>query len=182
MNLYHKYLFLKSNYWHMFAHKPLCEKYKNEVIKLKKVYFCRSCFFIYLGLFTGLFFQFKPVLYVVSLSLIGLFSTEVFYKLLNRKVRDLVRFLSGFLILNTLYFMMKLNIIGLYGTSIIFLVRHFYYEKRINRKLKECNGCVEVGRGEVCSGFIKQLPSMRKYENELTKLAYEKRGVEYDFE
>ena len=182
MSLYNKLLFIKHNYWHIFAHKPLCEKYKNDVLKIKKVYLCRSCSFLYLGLIVGIFIKISALFYVVLLTLTCLFSSGKVYKNFNRKVRDILRFSLGFLLANTFYFLIALDIAGFYGVSIFLISLQLYYKKRKSRKLKECSSCHEFDDTKICSGFEMQSPSIKKFENELTKIAYKKRGINYEFE
>ena len=150
MSLYNKFLFIKYNYWHMFAHKPLCEKYKSDVIKIKKMYLCRSCSFLYLGLLFGVFVKTTALFFVVTLTLTCLLSSGKIYKTFNRKFRDVLRFSLGFLLINTLYFLASLDIAGFYGVSIILFSRQFYYKKRKSRKLKECSNCHEYEDTREC--------------------------------
>lgn len=180
MNLYNKFLFFKYNYWHMFSHKPLCQRFGNDVIRIKNIFLCRSCSFLYLGLLTGFFIILSPIFFICLLSATCLLSLERFYKKFDRKVRDVLRFLLGLLMFNTLYYLINFNPIALYGLALIFIGRHFYYKKRQTRKQSECHDCYESKLSNICSGYIKQSPSIRIFEEALTKLAYKKRGVEYE--
>ncbi|MDM8549357.1 hypothetical protein QUF72_04730 [Desulfobacterales bacterium HSG2] len=40
--------------------------------------------------------------------------------------------------------------------------------ERRSRKLKACNGCPELGKGEICSGFRVQAENIRQFEDEAT--------------
>lgn len=182
MNLSNKITFFKYNYWHMFAHKPLCEKYKNEVIKIRNVFLCRSCTLLYLGLFAGLFIKTSALFFAVAFTVICLLSTEKIYKSFNRRVRDFLRFTLGFLITNMIHLLISLNFAGFYGVITFSFGCHYYFKKRKKRKLRECSSCLEVSSNKICSGFERQAPSIRRFQEELTKIAYRKRGIDYEFE
>lgn len=93
----------------LFAHKPFCERFRGDLFKFGKIYFCRSCFFLYLGFLfwgvTNIFFQIYLYDYYVSLSIFVGFivcvgSFPLIYKFANRIIRDFLRFFLGITIAN----------------------------------------------------------------------------------
>ncbi len=192
--LYLKALWLRKTYPFLWAHKPLCEKYREDVIAIQGISLCRSCLFVYLGITAGVLFYliaacfykaysagnlvgmeryFTAFLYplLAALScLVMLFSSPYFYKKMPRKIRDLLRFFLGFLIPSFLSLLLFGKILfPLLFLLIFFLCFRVYSRKRVKRKLRICFDCTEYSEEHICSGYILQSELIREYEEEATE-------------
>ncbi len=177
--LYLKLLWFKKSYPFNWAHKPLCGKYRAEVIKLGNVYVCRSCTCAYLGVLVGLIFPFTLSAFFnnhSSIMLIGLLSVVLplshpfIYKKLHRSFRDLLRFSLGLLIAvggHVLFTGGLLLGVGVFLSCYIFW--KIYYKKREKRKIEECLSCDEYSEETICSGYTLQSQRIREYEEEATE-------------
>lgn len=173
----YKFFYLKYYFPFMFAHKPLCQKYEKDTIFLfNKIYFCRSCFCLYLGSIAGLLFGlfFIPNIfkyYVMLFLLTGLtilFSHPSIYKIFTRRMRDLMRFLAGFLGISTITVLAKINLVYLTVFVLILIsVKHFYNKKRSGKYI--CSGCNELNGNRACSGYRKQTDALLKLEENFSK-------------
>ncbi|PID76519.1 MAG: hypothetical protein CSB24_06215 [Deltaproteobacteria bacterium] len=173
-----KLLWLKYAYTFIWAHKPLCNRYRTEVIKFHHIYFCRSCFFLYAGFIFAIicyavFFDFVSVfcvyiLFILS-SLIIPLSLPSIYKKFPRIIRDILRFLLGISLILSGITVIHGHIMVFLAAVIIFLaVKKIYSQQRARRKLEICFSCPEYSEEKVCSGYSKQLVMIRKYEDEAT--------------
>ena len=165
----------------MFAHKPLCSLYSKDVLIFNGIHLCRSCTFVYLGFVTSLFININPQIYVSLVAFVVMLSSGNYYKKFNRMIKDLLRYFLGFIIMATLKKVIALETISIFGFVLLIASYLFYFKKRKSRKLNECNHCHEKNMKQVCSGFREQVPSIKHYENELTKMIYKKRGMTYEF-
>lgn len=177
--IYLKVLWLKKTYSFNWAHKPLCEKYQEDTIKIKHIHLCRSCVFVYLGMLTSLalFTTFDNIaskdgylllctLFFFTLSL----SHPVVYKKLPRLLRDLLRYSLGFLILQTFFMALQGHFfLAACSCLLLSLFRLVYYQKRAQRKLEKCYRCEEYSDSKVCSGYHRQTLLIREYEEEATE-------------
>lgn len=176
--IYLKILWLKKTYSFIWAHKPLCEKFNEDVIKIKKIHLCRSCFFTYSGLLTtGFAILFLPSIYLefynYALLVLVAFtlplSYPTLYKRLPRKCRDILRFMIGCIIPLTVYALIKGDILltlGIFLISGIFW--KIYFKQRLKRKLNICNACDHYTDHQVCPGFEQQAKLIRAYEEDAT--------------
>lgn len=171
-----KLLWFKKSYSFRWAHKPLCDRYKNDVFHFGKMKICRSCFLLYAGLILSLLqlFFLQPVtsmMYVVSgLAVVTLvMSYPKWYKKLPRNLRDVLRFSVGwsmgsFAVLSFIFD----PLIGLVAFPVFYVFWKVYLAQRKSRKIGECDNCKEVEAGGVCSGFATQAEICREYEEEAT--------------
>ncbi len=177
--VYLKVLWVKKTYSFNWAHKPLCKKYEEDLIKIKSIYICRSCFFVYLGMimcfifsiiFRNFFIEYGVFFLGGLLSFTLPLSYPTLYKLLPRKFRDLTRFSMGYIIIQIFlvllfgHFMIALGVILL-----SYSFWKIYFKQRAKRKIKLCSSCNEYSEVKVCSGYITQQSSIREYEEEATE-------------
>lgn len=52
--VYLDWLALCHSYTYRFAHKPLCSRFRSDVLNVGGIFLCRSCTMIWLGLFTAI--------------------------------------------------------------------------------------------------------------------------------
>lgn len=174
-----KMLWLKhacSFYW---AHKPLCSRFAEDVLKLGPVYLCRSCTAAYTGVFAGVLLallapvssKYFPSAFLAALPGVLIFSIPPLYKRLPRLLRDVVRFTSGMLIPAGFFLCTGPGyLIGILGLAALFVFWRIYLHMRKARKLRECDGCSELGENRICSGFAMQAGHIRKYQTEADEL------------
>lgn len=173
-----KILWLKKTSYFLWAHKPLCKLYREDVLKIKGIYLCRSCLFVYLGGVLGLILAlflhlFQPgyshaVLIVLTFTVLPL-SSPKFYKGLSRRWRDLIRLTAGILII----FIFSTVVEGHFFLVLIILLISslfwkMYYRQRAKRKIEFCSTCAEHATAGICSGYQLQAASIREYEQEAT--------------
>lgn len=161
------------------AHKPLCDQYKADVLKIGSLYLCRSCSFLYLAIFATaclvalypIFFRDFSHILLIALSATTLpLSHPAIYKKLYRPIRDILRFSLGSMIVMNLtaiahgHFLVTSVLII---TSLFFW--RYYYAKRASRKIERCESCPDYTENSICSGYAFQAEQIRKYEDEATE-------------
>lgn len=175
--LYLRWLWLARSYSFRWAHKPLCRRFREDVLRFGHIYLCRSCFCLYLGLGAGLLAPtsaggadvpggWAPAALGAALAVL---SSPSLYKKLPRPVRDLLRFALGMaislwfrlLLLGQLLLCLPLLLCGL----VLWLV---YQRERAARKKRACLACPEYTGSGICSGFSRQAELVRRYEEEAT--------------
>jgi hypothetical protein len=174
-----KALWLKHAYRFLWAHKPLCEKFAGDVLRIGKVHLCRSCVCAYSGIFGGILLVLLaplpadalPGYFFAGLAGVLALSAPPLYKRLPRRVRDLLRFAAGALIPLSILLAIQSSLwIGASGLAALFAFWLVYFRLRKARKLEACHGCPELGAGRICSGFEMQAEHLRRFEREATEL------------
>ena len=177
--LYLRWLWLARSSPFRWAHKPLCARFREDVLRLGHVHLCRSCLCLYLGLAAGLL----PVFMVsdphnslgglwlaVLLLAVLVLSGPSLYKKLPRKVRDLLRFALG---LSIMLGFRRLIAGDVLLSVVLFLVILFFWRRyqgrRATRKKEACLTCEEFPGQGICSGFARQAELIRRYEEEATE-------------
>ena len=174
-----KWIWLRNYYPFAWAHKPLCERFRHDVIRLGHVHLCRSCCLAYVGVFGALLaIVLLPTLqsWLRSVFLVGgfltvLFSLPVWYKRWPRVVRDVLRFSMGaMLACGGMLCFYGDWLVGGVGMLVMAAFWKLYLHQRAKRKLHSCQGCEEYGRDEICSGYTFQADCIRQYEEQATDL------------
>lgn len=164
-------------YPYRYAHKPLCKSFKKDVINFfNKIYVCRGCFFLYLGIFSAILLC--SALNIKNLNTAGILgyilifaiSHPTLYKNFPRFLKDIVRFLAGMIVGSA-------AIIGFQGhliASLTFFLLFFFIKKKYNKirmsnKINACNNCPELKQNKVCSGYLKQTQGLRLLEEAFSK-------------
>ena len=160
----------------MFVHKPLCEKYvKDSISLLGIIYFCRSCFFLYLGALLGFAIGFgvrlsSTILFALAICTIFvvIISYPPIYKYNSRLMRDIVRFLAGLLCACLTIYLFRVNLFFC-AFEVLFLIciKELYNKKRNPDKI--CAGCKELGKNKACSGYRKQTDALLELEENFSK-------------
>lgn len=161
------------------AHKPLCDRFSEDVIKMRGVYLCRSCALVYTGLTMGIGLATTSALprnhslniLLFTALLVG--SHSRFYKRWSRRIRDGLRFLLGFCISLGFTLSLKTELIGLCGLSAMFGLWLWMRRDRAQRKLHDCAGCPELTQEGICSGFQLQAQAARLYEERASQVISE---------
>ena len=173
-----KFIHVKYFYPFMFAHKPLCNKYKNDSICFNNIYICRSCLFLYLGVILAFllykYINFNPMMVLIGLLLIILLSSPVYYKFYSRITRDFSRFFLGFL---SILFLIRVYSINRYyfvcSVLCLLFIKHLYNVQR--GKVDLCKNCCELSDNSICSGYKKQSNAILLMEEEMSNYVMYKR-------
>ncbi|HRZ39458.1 MAG TPA: hypothetical protein P5246_00450 [Candidatus Omnitrophota bacterium] len=159
-----------------FSHKPLCGRFEHDVIRLKGFYFCRSCVFLYAGVFVfGLVLWRAPWVLAewwqpmsgILLAVAGL-SFPLWNVRLNRLLRDLLRFLLGGCLAFAVALFVRGETVaaGVFGLVLLAMrIGYTPFHKRLNSSA--CDGCEELEREHLCSGFARKARCMKEYEDGL---------------
>lgn len=172
----------KHSWWFQFAHGPLCERFRTDVLRLGRWHICRSCTLLYSAIFitaATMVMVACPKMYMVAIGYgflvpLTIASYPSLYKKFPRWTRDIIRFGTGVTLA---------MLFGLFTTSwwwlgastfaILYVLFQFFKFKRREVKRTECDGCPELGGNHVCSGYHAQAESIRAYsdcvEKELNK-------------
>jgi len=177
--IYLKILWLKKAYPFNWAHKPLCTKYEEDLLKIKNMHICRSCFLAYSGMIINLLFliisrdfflEHSGVIVSGLLSVTLPLSQPIIYKKLPRKFRDLIRFLTGALIVQIVFALLAGQfILTLIAICLCYISWRIYFTQRAIRKIDLCHACPEYFEQTVCSGYKAQQSLIREYEEEATE-------------
>jgi hypothetical protein len=179
LNLRLWFLWVRHSYRFRWAHRPLCSRFSDDLLRIGHVHLCRSCACAYSGIFLCailcLFLDpvressLTPLLYLM-LPTIGL-STPRFYKRWPRLVRDLLRLSMGCCITLCLCLILTGGIlIGLTCAGILLLFWRIYFLVRRRRRAQACSGCPELGQRRICTGCRLQADAVRAYETQATNL------------
>jgi hypothetical protein len=172
-------LWLQKTYPFNWAHKPLCATYRDDVVRLRSVYLCRSCLLVYLGmasslcsltLFSTTWSGSPSFLLALLLSVLLLSSAPGYYKGFSRPLRDLLRFVLGLTLVLVVWQ-------GFHGgwlfSAVAFLACwgawHLYSASRKRRKLNVCYACRDYSRERVCPGYAMQTARIKEYQEEATE-------------
>jgi len=177
--IYLKFLWLKKAYSFNWAHKPLCAQYEEDLLKIKNMRICRSCFFAYSGMtinllfliiFREFFIESGGIVISGLLSCTLPLSQPKIYKKIPRKFRDLIRFLLGALIVQTVFALLTGQLIlPLVAICLCYISWKIYFKQRAIRKIDQCHSCPEYSEQTVCSGYRAQQSLIREYEEEATE-------------
>ena len=181
-NIHLKWMWLRHTHTFNWAHKPLCERYRSGVLRIGRLYVCRSCLFAYSGILIGIIAALVYPTHLADLKLTRLLFVLVpvvvssyprLYKKLPRLSQDILRFVMGGIIGIIPFLLIHRNFIS--GITCVFVMGVFwriYFHQRKIRKLHACDGCPELELPEICSGFQHQSEAVRLYEIEATELLY----------
>ncbi len=163
----------------VFSHKPLCRRFRQDVVSWGKIDVCRSCVLLYSGFLLALtivlscpvsYGAWKAALFGVLLAVAGV-SFPWWYGRFYRRVRDVLRFLLGCLLAVPVGFW-KSGYIREAGVFLLVLLAmrlgYAAFHKDLNSRA--CSGCEELGRSGICSGFMKKAQCMIRYEEGIKEI------------
>ena len=172
-------LWLRHAHSFLWAHHPLCERFRGDVLRIGHVRLCRSCLAVYLGIAAGgILFATTSLVSTptlpVTLAVPTIFlSHPRLYKRMPRIARDLLRGSMGLLIASCGGLLLSGSLVtGALLSVAVFTFWRFYFRLRRTRRLAACDGCPELNAGGVCRGFAHQAECVRNYEREATELLY----------
>jgi hypothetical protein len=155
-----------------FAHHPLCTRHRNETWRIGRMYLCRGCVSLAVGLTVGTaaVFTVEAVssawLALALAPIVLALSWPTWYPRLPRTVRDLLRGALGLLIVCTSHAVFSAPP-KLWPVVPVFIAIWWLYRRtRARVQRSRCDGCPELGRG-VCSGYQLHAQAMRAIALEL---------------
>jgi len=175
-----KWLWVRWYYPFNWAHKPLCDRFRHDVLRLGHVRICRSCTMVYAGLAATLVLGgvFRPQLGVwgptvlLAIGAVTLaMSAPRWYNRWPRAIRDVLRFALGAVIALCCWMpLVGQWFLGPLAAGVLWGFWRWYFRQRGGRKAQCCNGCSELGRDRICSGFAWQAARIREFEENATDL------------
>lgn len=175
-----KWLWLSHVYPFYWAHKPLCERFRRDVLRIGRIHFCRSCTMAYAGIALGILLcvSFREPLRDVApagfAALAGVtlaLSFPVWYRRWTRPMRDVLRGMMGGTIALCGYLLLwGAPLPGLIGVAVLALFWRGYLAVRGSYRLKVCAGCPHLQENAICPGFALQAERIRRYEEKATDL------------
>jgi hypothetical protein len=170
-------LWIRHSYRFRWAHRPLCSRFRDGVLRIGQVHLCRSCVCAYSGIVVAaLACLLVPAVRASALPLLCYlmlptlaFSMPQLYKRCPRWARDGLRFSMGLCIsLCFCILLMGKLMVSVLCAGILLLFWRIYFVMRRNRRAQACNACSELGG--ICTGCHLQADAVRAYEAEATQL------------
>lgn len=190
-SLYLRWLWWKHTWTFQAAHKPLCGRFHQDVLRLGPLRLCRSCAAMYgafaltlaVAAITGVRAVVFPGAVILASTLaVAILSAPRLYHHSPRLARDLLRSASGFLAAQGLALLATSS--WLYGTGTLtqllsawFIYHRMERETRCEEDL--CAGCAEYGGDGVCSGYRYQAACLRAYEDGATTWLERQPGADF---
>lgn len=175
----YKFYYLKYYYKFLFVHKPLCEAFRADTLFIfNKIYFCRSCFMLYLGFIFSFISSFlfltkkylngnAPILIIFTLFII-LTSNPNFYKNYTRKQRDVLRLSTGIIMGLIAAITIKFYFWGgIFAILCLLLCKKIYNKER--KKVDICRNCPKLNTPEICDGYTMQKLALLDFEEFYSK-------------
>ncbi len=171
-----------------FSHHPLCNNYRQEVLKIGSWYICRGCFCVYSSTLVSLLITifinpfntfsfgevFLLVLIVSSPTWIGLF-----FNFRNRTIKDLLRISLGLgwgIALGELWLQPSWSdklAIFLLMITFWFIFRKIRNFQSGKKPLILCRNCIELNNN-ACPGYKKQFEAEQIYSREISDFLQQK--------
>jgi hypothetical protein len=165
------WFWLRCTYAFNWAHRPLCARFRDGVLRVGRAYVCRSCTLVYASAAaTALLIWAAPssvpspfVFYALFVFVMTL-SCPALYERFPRPAKDVVRVATGALLaLMVQFFVAGWWGLGLLNAAVFAACYRLYLAQYKQWKLRACDGCPERGGG-ICSGFRMQADGVRAYE------------------
>ena len=178
-----KWLWWRHAWPFEWAHKPLCEPYREDVLRIGRLHLCRGCsalkagFFVVSPLMLWLVpTAWLPELFAALFAIVSLFSHPALHSRWTRPVRDLLRCAAGCLVPLAVALgiagQVALGLGALVALGVIYFV---YAHLRKSRRLQRCETCEESSAG-VCSGYALQASLIRDWEEQAAQREMARRG------
>ena len=181
------YLHWKAGRHFIFAHHPLCKKYRNEYWKLGKYCFCRGCTGVYSGILVSIPFSIFIFQHFTGLSMLifqlCLIPLTFIFQIFKppRLVKDFIRFSLGFAIGSlVLWILLSSAIFCIKLIALVCLILLWYIFRLFRLKLSHsfCPNCTEyesTENGHVCSGMKYQYRRMLAFSKVASKYQLKRR-------
>lgn len=155
------------------AHHPLCQRHAHETWRIGRLHLCKGCVSLAAGLIAGssAVLAFGGAWCVVALLLLmpitfGL-SWPAIYQHLPRWSRNLLRFSAGFSITLAAWTLANHPAIAWPLLPLYAGLWCAFRQSRRRVQASRCNGCPELGRNAICSGYTRHATASRAIETAL---------------
>lgn len=179
LNLRLRMLWLRHSYTFRWAHRPLCSRFSNGILRMGPMRLCRSCVCLYCGIvfctilcvcLTAVRGLALPLLLSVTVPTIAL-SAPAVYMRWARPLRDCLRFCMGCSIALCACAVLEGHLlVAVACASVMLAFWRVYFAARRRRRAAACEGCPELGQRQVCTGCVLQAAGIRAYETEATEI------------
>ena len=162
-----------------YAHRPLCERFEHELLRVGGCHVCRSCSALYAGLAAGLLLVLlaRPgapsagVAFLLLAPLCAVVSYPARHARLSRRARDLARAMTGLLLASPVALCAAGAWSAGLGAALLLGALYIGYAwQRAQQVIERCSGCPELGARGVCSGFRPQAEAWRAHEERAVPL------------
>lgn len=157
------------------AHHPLCARHAGETWRLGRVHLCRGCTSLAFGaLSAGMIVLVAGGAWCLGALLaltppIVLLSWPPRYKRLPRTLRDGLRVAAGMLAVLALWATWHFPAQAWPALPLLFVLWRCFARVRRRVQARACDGCPELGRVGVCSGYALQASCLRALEARLER-------------
>ena len=164
---------LRHDWTVRWAHHPLCARHASETWRIGRLHLCRGCVSLGLGVLVsmlGIAALGSPppawLLAALAPSVIAL-SWPPLYQRLPRLARDALRAGAGAIIVLSITATWQSPRLAWPILPILFVVWRGFVRARTRVAARSCDGCPELGKRGVCSGYALQVACMRAFEREV---------------
>ena len=174
-----RWLLWRHRWTFQWAHKPLCDRFARDVVRLGPMRLCRSCLLLYAGLIgaAAAVAIFRPVsgwlLPAVAAAMgvtLGL-SIPRIYRHMPRPARDLLRLMAGALTPMLLWALVGIAWPLAGAGAAVGVILHLLYRRLRRRGMSDpCTRCDQLSEGRICPGFAHQARCLRHYDQAATDL------------
>ena len=165
-------LWWRHAYSFAFAHRPLCDRHRDGVLRVGHVHLCRSCVLLYAAAaataltasFADLpYAAFVPGFYALMVGVLVL-SYPTLYERFPRSAKDMLRVAAGVLLVLLVVFPaygpVWLGVLNIAAFAVGYRVSLNEFRRW---KQHACDGCPELGLGRICGGYCQQADAVRNY-------------------
>ncbi len=169
--------------WHSWptrwAHKPLCARFRGDVLRLGRLHLCRSCACAYGGLGCGLamVLWMRPLAVTIHGPVLALVlggSLPFWYRYWPRPFRDVLRLALGMSVSLPLALLgTDRAVVAAASWLLLIMAWCLYRQHRARHRATVCSGCHQLHRARICSGFRRHAAGLRRYEERATQMLYD---------
>ena len=174
--LWQSWLWYRLSWPFRWAHAPLCQRRRHDSFRLGRLWLCRSCTLFYTAMLESIggtwILSLETVWGFVTLSgfafLVVPLSYPPWYENYPRWSKDLLRSAAGVVLGGLLVLLFSpLSEAAALTLLILYLIFRRYKRRRLELGDHGCEGCPELGRGTICSGYILQANAFREYRDRI---------------
>lgn len=158
------------------AHKPLCERFTHDVVRLGRLNLCRGCLALWSGVLGAGALAFAGIptaktaalILTILLPTVAILSHPSLHARWPRPVRDLLRASAGAAVPLALQALARGRPIeGLAAIGALGGVVALHRMRRAPQRAAMCDGCPELDRPGICSGYRLQARATTAHERRM---------------